>query len=108
MNAIKIIHIVWWQDEDGEGSVVGTDRDSDEEFEQMLKEAEEANVKDPSEESAVVEEAIDSEATPVPKRKAKTKFGNKSKKKKKTKTTSKFPSQEGEDGYEVKQMYNND
>jgi chromodomain-helicase-DNA-binding protein 4 len=35
-------------------------------------------------------------------RKAKTKIGNKSKKKKKTKTTSKFPSGDGEDGYEVR------
>lgn len=87
------------QDEEGDESYVGTDRDSDAEFEQMLQEAEEASVKDnASDETA----GGDENTTEAPKKKAKTKIGNKSKKKKKTKTTSKFPSQEGQDGYEVR------
>ncbi|XP_046678885.1 LOW QUALITY PROTEIN: chromodomain-helicase-DNA-binding protein Mi-2 homolog [Homalodisca vitripennis] len=85
-------------DEEGDESYVGTDRDSDAEFEQMLQEAEEASVKDAaSDETPVGEEG----AAEAPKKKAKTKIGNKSKKKKKTKTTSKFPSGEGQDGYET-------
>lgn len=63
----------------------------------MLQEAEEASVKDASDEAPAEEGAT----TEAPKKKAKTKIGNKSKKKKKTKTTSKFPSGEGQDGYEV-------
>lgn len=82
---------------------MGSDRDSDAEFEQMLQEAEEASVKDGgSEETPVAGEEGQVEA---PKKKAKTKIGNKSKKKKKTKTTSKFPSGEGQDGYEVSVWY---
>jgi chromodomain-helicase-DNA-binding protein 4 len=95
-----------------------SDRDSDAEFEQMLAEAEEANKvaaaeveeEDAGGESNPEEESAGSGDTPpvgqtpnqIPvRRKAKTKIGNKSKKKKKTKTTSKFPSGDGEDGYEV-------
>lgn len=89
-------------DEDGEGSGGGgSDRDSDAEFEQMLQEAEEANTKEPTTEEGGQAGEEGSGDTPAPKRKAKTKIGNKSKKKKKTKTTSKFPSGEGEDGYET-------
>ncbi|XP_054288773.1 chromodomain-helicase-DNA-binding protein Mi-2 homolog isoform X2 [Macrosteles quadrilineatus] len=84
-------------DEEGDESFVGSDRDSDAEFEQMLQEAEEASVKDPSEDTPPGEEV----QPDAPKKKAKTKIGNKSKKKKKTKTTSKFPSGEGQDGYET-------
>lgn len=89
------------QDEEGEASGGGSDRDSDAEFEQMLQEAEEANTKEPASEEGGQGGEEGSGDTPIPKRKAKTKIGNKSKKKKKTKTTSKFPSGEGEDGYEV-------
>ncbi|XP_049956227.1 chromodomain-helicase-DNA-binding protein Mi-2 homolog [Schistocerca serialis cubense] len=90
-------------EEEGEGSG-GSDRDSDAEFEQMLQEAEEGS-KTP--EDGADEEAesgsgdANSSQAAAPRRKAKTKIGNKSKKKKKTKTTSKFPSGEGEDGYET-------
>ena len=80
-------------EEEGEGSVNGSDRDSDVEFEQMLQAAEEPKATDEASTSQgpeTIEEA--------PRRKAKTKIGNKSKKKKKVKTTSKFP--DGEEQYE--------
>ena len=105
------------QEDEGEASGGMSDRDSDAEFEQMLAEAEEANKvsaevddedaggeSNPEEESAGSGDTPPSSQTPnqMPvRRKAKTKIGNKSKKKKKTKTTSKFPSGDGEDGYEV-------
>jgi len=105
------------QEDEGEASGGMSDRDSDAEFEQMLAEAEEANKvsaevdeDDAVGESNLEEESAGSGDTPpssqtpnqMPvRRKAKTKIGNKSKKKKKTKTTSKFPSGDGEDGYEV-------
>jgi len=85
-------------DEEGDEDFRGSDRDSDAEFEQMLQEAEEASVKDAGSDETPPNEEVQVEA---PKKKAKTKIGNKSKKKKKTKTTSKFPSQEGQDGYET-------
>jgi len=106
------------QEDEGEVSGGISDRDSDAEFEQMLAEAEEANKvsaevddDDAVGESNLEEESAGSGDTPpssqmpnqMPvRRKAKTKIGNKSKKKKKTKTTSKFPSGDGEDGYEVR------
>ena len=106
------------QEDEGEASGGMSDRDSDAEFEQMLAEAEEANKvaaevddddaggeSNPEEESAGSGDTPPSSQTPnqMPvRRKAKTKIGNKSKKKKKTKTTSKFPSGDGEDGYEVR------
>ena len=85
------------QDEEPEGSGVGSDRDSDMEFEQMLADAEEV----PGTESSTKTEETNAEtpAEPPVRRKAKTKIGNKSKKKKKTKTTSKFP--DGEEGVQV-------
>lgn len=90
-----------------EGSVVGSDRDSDMEFEQMLQEAEEASkTEEPPVEGAGAEKddaTPGTSAQPLVKRKAKTKIGNKTKKKKKIKTTSKFP--EGDDGYEEHQDY---
>jgi chromodomain-helicase-DNA-binding protein 4 len=105
------------QEDEGDASGGMSDRDSDAEFEQMLAEAEEANKvsaeaddddpggdSNPEDESAGSGDTPPSSQTPnqLPvRRKAKTKIGNKSKKKKKTKTTSKFPSGDGEDGYEV-------
>ncbi|XP_073970313.1 chromodomain-helicase-DNA-binding protein Mi-2 homolog isoform X6 [Rhodnius prolixus] len=88
-------------DEEGEGSIAASERDSDAEFEQMLAEAEEVN-KEATEEAE--EQTTGSGenvvgAEPPPKRKAKTKIGNKSKKKKKTRTTNKFPDSEA--GYET-------
>jgi hypothetical protein len=69
-----------------------SDKDSDAEFEQMLKEAEEVS-KD--------EEAPATPASVGPRKKAKTKIGNKYKKKKSKKATGKFPGKEDEEGYEV-------
>ncbi|XP_075237625.1 chromodomain-helicase-DNA-binding protein Mi-2 homolog isoform X3 [Lycorma delicatula] len=86
------------QEEDGEGSAPGTDRDSDAEFEQMLQDIEDAGNRDDGNEEA----GDEGPETPAPsKKKPKTKVSSKAKKKKKTKTTSKFPSGEGEDGYET-------
>jgi chromodomain-helicase-DNA-binding protein 4 len=110
------------QEDEGDASGGVSDRDSDAEFEQMLAEAEEANKisaevddddaggeSNPEDESAGSGDTPPSSQTPnqMPvRRKAKTKIGNKSKKKKKTKTTSKFPSGDGEDGYEVRSERN--
>ncbi|XP_011300303.1 chromodomain-helicase-DNA-binding protein Mi-2 homolog [Fopius arisanus] len=83
-------------DEEAEGSVAGSDRDSDMEFEQMLADAEEAPGGEGSakgHEDAAPEQPVE----PPVRRKAKTKIGNKTKKKKKTKTTSKFPDGEQTD-----------
>lgn len=77
-------------DEEAEGSVAGSDRDSDMEFEQMLADAEEAPATEGSTKGQE-EAAPETPAEPPVRRKAKTKIGNKTKKKKKTKTTSKFP-----------------
>ncbi|XP_015124257.1 chromodomain-helicase-DNA-binding protein Mi-2 homolog isoform X4 [Diachasma alloeum] len=83
-------------DEEAEGSVAGSDRDSDMEFEQMLADAEEV----PGGEGSTKgheDAAPEAPAEPPVRRKAKTKIGNKTKKKKKTKTTSKFPDGEQTD-----------
>ncbi|ODM89703.1 Chromodomain-helicase-DNA-binding protein Mi-2 [Orchesella cincta] len=67
-------------------------KDSDAEFEQMLKEAEEVSK----------DEEVQSVKEAGPRKKAKTKIGNKYKKKKKTKTTSKFPGgKDDEEGFET-------
>ena len=73
-------------DEDENGDT-RSDPDSDAEFEQMLKEAEDVNKEEDTEN---VPEKDESEKPEQPRRKAKTKIGQKNKKKK-TKTTSKFP-----------------
>lgn len=75
-------------DEEAEGSVVGSDRDSDMEFEQMLADAE-----DPASDTVkgVEDSAPEPPTEPPVRRKAKTKIGNKTKKKKTKKTASKFP-----------------
>ncbi|XP_034949736.1 chromodomain-helicase-DNA-binding protein Mi-2 homolog isoform X2 [Chelonus insularis] len=78
-------------DEEAEGSVAGSDRDSDVEFEQMLADAEETPAPDANAKGTHEDAAAETPAEPPVRRKAKTKIGNKSKKKKKTKTTSKFP-----------------
>lgn len=82
-----------------EGSANGSDRDSDVEFEQMLRDAEEQSTTKTEESTNQTNEAAD--ATPQPRRKAKTKIGNKTKRKhKKMKTGGKFPGGEGEEQYE--------
>lgn len=80
-----------------EGSGVGSDRDSDMEFEQMLADAEEPA--GPETTAKPEEPAAETPAEPPVRRKAKTKIGNKSRKKNKTKKTSKFP--DGEEGVQV-------
>ncbi|KAJ8683101.1 hypothetical protein QAD02_018893 [Eretmocerus hayati] len=76
-------------DEEVEGSNVGSDRDSDMEFEQMLADAEDAP---PTENDSKADESnVEASADPPVRKKAKTKIGNKSKKKRKSKTASKFP-----------------
>ncbi|KAJ8959888.1 hypothetical protein NQ318_011624 [Aromia moschata] len=72
-------------DEEGEGSVGGSDRDSDALVEQMLQEAEEPKSNKSAAESNSQPAEGSTEETPQPRRKAKTKIGNKSKKKKKVK-----------------------
>lgn len=79
-----------FQDEEVEGSGVGSDRDSDMEFEQMLADAEEPPTNEASVKGAEEAASVPPAEPPV-RRKAKTKIGNKSKKKKKAKTASKFP-----------------
>lgn len=73
-------------EEEGDGSALGSDRDSDAEFEQMLQEADERKAHASAPTPTAPEEAAPTEgveeAPPPPRRKAKTKFGNKSKKKK--------------------------
>lgn len=75
-------------EEEGEGSAAGSDRDSDAEFEQMLQEADERKTSastagaGASEETGGPSESPEDGGPPVPRRKAKTKFGSKTKKKK--------------------------
>lgn len=86
-------------EDEAENTPNGSDRDSDAEFEQMLRDAEEHSVNKTAEEAAAPPvETVD--APPPPRRKAKTKIGNKSKKKRKVKTSGKFPGAEGEEQYE--------
>ncbi|KAF5307970.1 hypothetical protein FQR65_LT06537 [Abscondita terminalis] len=81
-----------------EGSANGSDRDSDMEFEQMLRDAEEQSTTKAEESANQPNETGD--AAPQPRRKAKTKIGNKAKRKRKVKTSGKFPGGEGEEQYE--------
>ena len=87
-----------YKDEEAEGSVAGSDRDSDMEFEQMLADAEEAPGGEDDTKGAE-DETAEAPTEPPVRRKAKTKIGNKTKKKKTKKTTSKFP--DGEESLQV-------
>ncbi|XP_037933405.1 chromodomain-helicase-DNA-binding protein Mi-2 homolog [Teleopsis dalmanni] len=89
------------EDQDASGA---SERDSDLEFEKMLQKSDDSA--DEKESSIITQEKGDTpaeDATPVVKKKAKTKIGNKFKKKKKLKTTSRFP--DGDDGEQEHQDY---
>lgn len=89
------------EDQDASGA---SERDSDLEFEKMLQKSDDST--DEKEVRASTEKnetPTDDQATPVVKKKAKTKIGNKFKKKKKLKTTNRFP--DGEDGEHEHQDY---
>jgi len=73
-------------------------KDSDAEFEQMLKEAEDLS-KDEADAPTTPQPSTSADA---PKKKAKTKIGNKHRKKAKKKP--KVPGKEDEEGYEVKKV----
>lgn len=88
-------------DDDQDGSVNGSERDSDLEFEKMLQQNEEKADKDKDVKGDDGTEPDNSQ--PAVRKKAKTKIGMKSKKKRKLKTTSRFP--DGDDGEQEHQDY---